>query len=258
MVYKNGPPFRIRSVGEIKEDLLWAAQQYADNIQSVFFPAGNTIIIKTADLVDIFSYTTKIFPHLKRITIYGSAQYIVRKTLQELHLIHQAGLTRIHLGLESGDNDVLHRVRKGSTAEMQTRAGQLIKQAGIELSEYVVLGLGGTSRSTQHITGTISVLNEIDPDFIRIRTLLPKINTPLLNDVKSGRFQLLTPHEILQETYDLINGLDVTSMVLSDHYTNYISVQGKLPHDKQNMLDDIQNHMKRDPGSFRDIYIGTQ
>ena len=173
MIYKKGPEFKIRPVEEIKEDLLWAKNNYPYQINTVFFPSGNTIIMKTEDFVEILKYTKKLFPNLKRITIYGSAQYIVKKGLDDLKKIAKAGLSRIHVGLESGDNIILKKVKKGSTQEIQIKAGLLIKKTGIELSEYVVLGLGGKKRTKEHIQETIKTLNKINPDFIRIRTFLP-------------------------------------------------------------------------------------
>jgi len=258
MVYKKGPKFKIRPVKEIKEDLLWAKQHYDSYVETVFFPSGNTIIMKTQEFVEILKYTKKLFPNLKRITIYGSAQYIARKGLEDLKKIAKAGLTRIHVGLESGDNEILKRVKKGSTKDIQIKAGKLVKQVGIELSEYIMLGLGGKERTKQHIKETVDALNKINPDFIRIRTFLPKINTPILEEIKSGTFQLLSPHEVLQETYNLIKNLKATSQVYSDHYTNYIQLNGKLPEDKENMLNTIEKNLQRDEKTFREVYIGTE
>ena len=258
MIYKKGPEFKIRPVEEIKEDLLWAKNNYPYPISTVFFPSGNTIIMKTEDFVEILKYTKKLFPNLKRITIYGSAQYIVKKGLDDLKKIAKAGLSRIHVGLESGDDIILKKVKKGSTQEIQIKAGLLIKKAGIELSEYVVLGLGGKKRTKEHIKETIKTLNKINPNFIRIRTFLPKINTPILEEIKSGEFQILSPHEVLSETYNLIKNLKVTSQITSDHYTNYIGVNGRLPEDRKLMLQTIQKAVKKDESSFREIYIGNQ
>ena len=256
-VYKKGPKFKIRPVNEIKEDLLWAKKNM-NGFRSVFFPAGNTVIMKTNDLVEIFSYTKKLFPNIERITVYGSAQYIVKKSLEDWMKIADAGLSRIHVGLESGDDVVLERVKKGSTAEIQIKAGGLIKKAGIELSEYIVLGLGGKKRTKEHIENTVKVLNKINPDFIRIRTFLPKINTPILEEIKTGKFQILSPYEILNETERLIENLDVTSQVFSDHYTNYIPLNGKLLDDKDEMLNQIKQALNLDESCFRKVYIGTE
>lgn len=149
MVYKKGPKFKIRPVKEIKEDLLWAKDNYGLSVKTVFFPSGNTIIIKTEDLVEILEYTKQLFTNLERITIYGSAQYIAQKGLDDLKKIRKAGLSRIHVGLESGDDIILKRVKKGSTAAIQKKVGKLVKKAGIHLSEYIVLGLGGKERSRE-------------------------------------------------------------------------------------------------------------
>lgn len=256
-VYKKGPKFQIRPINEIKEDLLWAKENM-DGFRSVFFPSGNTVIMKTDDLVEIFSYTKKLFPKIERITVYGSAQYIVNKSLDDWKKISKAGLSRVHVGLESGDDVILEKVKKGSTSDIQIRAGELIKKAAIELSEYIVLGLGGKKRTKEHIENTVIVLNSINPDFIRIRTFLPKINTPILDEIKTGKFQILSPHQVLNEAYSLIENLDVTSKVFSDHYTNYIPVNGKLPNDKDAMLNQIKQALNLDEGCFREAYIGTE
>lgn len=258
MVYKNGPPFKIRSVKEIKEDLSWASHTYGSSVNTVFFPSGNTIIMKTDEFVEILNYTKQLFPNLTRVTIYGSAQYIVHKGLADMQQLATAGLSRIHVGLESGDDVILNRVKKGSTQAVQIKAGALVRNAGIELSEYIMLGLGGKTRTKEHIDETVKVLNTIDPDFIRIRTFLPKINTPILEEIRSGAFQILSPSEVLHETYRLIKNLKVTSQVYSDHYTNYLPVNGKLPEDRDAMLRVIEHGLQRDETSFREVYIGTE
>jgi len=258
MVYKKGPKFKIRPVKEIKEDILWAKKKYGSSVKTVFFPSGNTIIMKTDDFVEILKYTRKLFPYLKRITIYGSSQYIVQKGLADLKKIAKAGLSRIHVGLESGDDITLKRVKKGSTKDTQIKAGKLVKKAGIELSEYIILGLGGKERTKEHIEDTVKALNKIDPDFIRIRTFLPKMNTPILEEIRSGAFQILSPIEVLQEIYILIKELKVTSQVYSDHYTNYIHINGRLPEDKDTMLQTIEAALKRNEKSFREVYVGTE
>jgi len=241
MVYKKGPKFKIRPVKEIKEDLLWAKNYYGSSVKTVFFPSGNTIIMKTQDFVEILNYTKELFPNLERITIYGSAQYIEKKGLDSLRKIAKAGLSRIHVGLESGDDVTLNHVNKGSTKDIQIKAGRLVKQAAIE-----------------HIYETVQALNQIDPDFIRIRTFLPKINTPILEEIRNGTFQILKPLEIIKETYDLIKNLKVKSKVYSDHYTNYIHLNGKLPEERELMLQTIKNALKREEKSFREVYIGTE
>lgn len=258
MVYKQGPPFRVRPVKEIKEDLDEARRLYGSRIRRLFFPAGNTIAMPTAELAEICTYGRSIFPALERITVYGSSRYIYDKGPKELRVLRESGLSRIHVGFESGDDEVLRRIKKGADAAMQTQAGIWVREAGIELSEYVILGIGGRERTREHALHTATALSKIDPHFIRLRTFLPKINTLLLHQIQKGKFQVLSPHEVLGETRLLIEHLDVTSEILSDHYTNYADVHGKMPWDRNQMLRVIDEYLSLDESSFRPVSIGTQ
>ncbi len=258
MVYKKGPPFRVRPVREIEEDLDHAKRVYGPAVRTLFFPAGNTIAMPTGDLIRICSYACTIFPHLKRITTYGSSKYIHQKGLSDLIRLKQSGLSRIHVGLESGDDEILRRIKKGTDSVEQIEAGVWVREAGIELSEYVILGIGGKERTKEHADETARVLSAINPDFIRMRTFLPKINTLLLHQIKKGQFQVLSPHEVLKETRHIIENLQVTSQITSDHYTNYVDIHGRLPDDREEMLKAIDEAMKRDDSLFRPVYVGTQ
>lgn len=258
MVYKKGPPFRVRPVREIEEDLDQAGRVYGPGVRTLFFPAGNTIAMPTDDLANICAYAHSIFPKLERITTYGSSRYVHRKGKDDLRKLKENGLLRIHVGLESGDDDVLRRIKKGTDSVEQTQAGLWVKEAGIELSEYVILGIGGKERTKEHAEATARVLSAINPDFIRLRTFLPKVNTLLLHQIKKGQFQILSPHEVLRETMQIIENLDVKSQITSDHYTNYVDIHGRLPGDRKEMLKVLDEAMKRDESSFRPVYVGTQ
>jgi len=258
MVYKKGPPFRVRPVQEICEDMEEARKVYGDRVRTLFFPAGNTIAMPTEELAAICRFAREQFPYLERITVYGSSQYIARKSLEELKALREAGLSRIHVGLESGDDEVLRRVKKGTTAAEQIEAGRALKEAGIELSEYVVLGLGGLERTKEHALATADVLNAIEPDFVRLRTFVPKINTLLLHQMKKGRFQVLSPHQVLLETRQLLENLQCGTTLTSDHYTNYIDLAGHLPEDKERLVSEIDHALALDESQFRPFFIGTQ
>ena len=140
----------------------------------------------------------------------------------------------------------------------QIQAGQIVKQAGMQLSEYVILGLGGTDRTTEHALKTAEVINAIEPDFLRLRTLVPKINTLLLHQIRKGRFQLLSPHQILRETRLLIENLFISTDLTSDHYTNYVDLSGKLPEDKDRLMETFGQALTWDESRFRPYFIGTQ
>jgi radical SAM superfamily enzyme YgiQ (UPF0313 family) len=258
MVYKNGPRYKVRDVKDIKADILKASDIYGDHVRTLFLPAGNTIAMKTGDLCDILKFANETFSNLERITVYGSSQYIHKKGPEGLKHLADAGLSRIHAGLESGDDIILKGIKKGTFSKEQIEAGRWVIEAGIELSLYVVLGIGGKDRTDAHARETARVLNEIVPDFIRLRTFVPKINTPLLAEVQTGTFQMLSPHEVLQETALLIKELQATSYLTSDHYTNYINLEGKLPEEKNRLLDKISIALKQDETSFRPFFIGTE
>ena len=258
MVYKNGPNYRVRDVAEIKADMREAADRQGTAVRTLFFPAGNTIAMKTAHLAEICRFGWKIFPHLQRITVYGSAQYICRKGPEGMKQLAEAGLSRIHVGLESGDDQILRRIRKGADSGQQVEAGRITVAAGIELNLYVMLGIGGRERTGPHVRETVRALNRIGPDFIRLRTLVPKKETPLLADVLNGDFQMLGPHEILRETAGIIDGLTVEGVLTSDHYTNYINVEGKLPEAKERLRAQIDRALEISEDRFRPFFVGNQ
>ncbi len=258
MVYKRGPKYRARSVDEVKQDIDEAKRIYGKGIRSVFLPAGNTIAMPTDDLARICEYLRLTFPALERITIYGSAQYICKKGLKDMRKLREAGLSRIHVGLESGHDLVLKKVKKGATRSQQIEAGLIVKEAGIELSEYVILGLAGRDLSKEHAIATASAIDEIAPHFVRIRTFVPKINTLMLHELKKGRFKMLSPHEVLEEAKLLIENVQTRTTVFSDHYTNYINLEGELPEDKNRLLKMIDVALRWDESSFRPFFIGTE
>ena len=258
LVYKNGPRFSVRDVTDIKEDILKARDIYGDCVRTLFLPAGNTIAMKTEDLCEVLVFAKAVFPEIDRITVYGSSQYIHRKGPHGLKRLAEAGLSRIHVGLESGDDMILKSIKKGTDRREQIQAGKWVMDAGIELSLYVILGIGGKERTEPHARETARVLNQIEPDFIRLRTSVPKINTSLLEDVENGAFQMLGPHEVLQETAVLIKGIQASSYLASDHYTNYINLEGRLPGAKNRLLDQIETALNKDEASFRPFFIGME
>lgn len=258
MVYKKGPLYRIRPVKEICEDIDEACDIYGEKMKSIFFPAGNSIAMPARDLAAICHYSMAKFRGLQRITVYGSSQYIAKKGSADLAMLGEAGLSRIHVGLESGDDVILKRVKKGTNASEHIKAGKMVKQAGMELSEYVILGIGGVERSEIHALKTAEAINEIEPDFVRLRTLVPKINTLLLHEIKKGRFQLLSPYRVLKETRRLLENLHCQTSLTSDHYTNYLNLSGNLPEEKNRLLSEIDRALNWEPDRFRPFFIGTQ
>lgn len=256
-LYKS-TKFRIRSVEEIKEDLVAARGYYGNSIKSVFFPDGNTIIMKTDDLCQIFAYAYHIFPYLERITIYGSARFVNKKSLEDLRRLKECGLSRIHTGMESGDDLTLERIKKGTDAAGIISAGLKLKEAGIEISEYYLTGIGGLERTREHAINSARVLSSFSPDFIRIRTFVPMPDTPLYEEYRSGQFNLLSPHQALHEVRTLVENLDCKgSLLLSDHIANYCDAYGRLPEDRDSILHEIDETLKLDESQFRPAHLSN-
>lgn len=244
--------FRIRSVSDIKNDLESARKNLGDSVKKIFFADGNTILMKTHDLLEILNFCKDSFPNLKSITMYGSAQYILLKSPKELSALKKAGLSRIHSGMESGDDEVLKLIEKGSTSNQMAIAGQMVKSAGIELSLYFLCGAGGKRFSTSHAVNSAKIINLVKPDFIRIRTLIPFEGTIIYDMYKSDQFELLNPYEALSEIRLLVQNLDVnSSQLLSDHVSNYANISGTLPEDKDDILAQIEEALKFDISEFR-------
>ncbi len=257
LVYKS-TRFKVRPVQEIKEDLEEAARLHGNGVRTVFFPAGNTIAMPTSDLAEICHHTRALFPTLTRITVYGSSQFVVKKGHAGLRLLAEAGLKRLHVGWESGDNEILAVINKGATREVHAEASRLMREAGLELNAYVMLGIGGQVGTTSHARETAALVNEAPPAVLRLRTFVPKINTPLLAEVQAGRFAMLSPHQVLAETAALLEGITAPVRVESDHYTNYVNVSGNLPQDRDRMLAVLKRALTRPESDFRPFFIGAE
>lgn len=211
---------------------------------SAFLQDSNSLIMRTPELVETVRSLKQAFPTLDRITSYSRSHTSARKSLAELREIKEAGLTRIHSGLETGYDPLLAYMQKGTTAEQHIRGGRKIKESGISLCEYVMPGLGGEEMSQEHATETARVLNEIDPDHIRLRTLHVSPTMPLWSRLQDGHFHLQTEDGVVREIGTFIDKLELTSHLVSDHIINLLpEVEGKMPQDKQKCLDVIARYL---------------
>jgi radical SAM superfamily enzyme YgiQ (UPF0313 family) len=215
-----------------------ALNWYAGGMRSIFLQDANSLVVKPDQLIRILRHLRSRFPWVDRITSYARSHTIARISDDHLRQMREAGLNRIHIGLESGSDAVLDRVRKGVDKRTQVKAGQKVKKAGIELSEYVMPGLGGKDLSRDHALETADALNRINPDFIRLRTLAIPEGIPLAEEHRNGRFVKLNDIEMGREIRLFIERLDgITSMIVSDHILNlFEEVQGRLPEAKPDIL----------------------
>ncbi|MFB3883726.1 MAG: radical SAM protein [Thermodesulfobacteriota bacterium] len=241
--------FEIRDLEEVQSDIELAKDLYGDRVQTVFIGDSNSLVIKTEVLIKILNSLLSSFPHVERVTSYARSKTLFQKPIEDLERIRQAGLTRLHVGLETGDRELLKEIEKGATPEEMIEAGRKGKKAGFEYSLYVLLGIGGEKKCEQHARGTADVLNQIDPHFIRVRTFIPQPDSPLHEAMRRGDFKSPSPETILRETRLLLEGLHVHSQFLSDHISNLLPLHGKLPEDKEGMIrmiDDALRGLKED------------
>jgi len=211
-----------------------------------FLQDADNLIMKTKDLVDVLKFLKEKFPEITRITTYTRSRTVVRKSVESLTQIRKAGLDRIHIGLETGYGPLLKLMKKGVSSAQHVEAGQKTIQAGMELSEYVMPGLGGQEMWKEHAKETAKVLNEINPHFIRLRSLRVPPRIPLYKKLEDGSFTMQTDDMLAEEIRLFIDTLDgITSTVTSDHIMNLLEeVSGKFPEDKEKMLDVIREYQK--------------
>lgn len=218
-------------------------------MQSIFLQDANTLIIKPDDLVEILKHVQKSFPQVERITSYARSHTIARISDDDMARIAAAGLNRIHIGMESACDEVLDFVKKGVDKKTHIIAGQKVKRAGIELSEYFMPGLGGVTLSRKNALETADALNQINPDFIRIRTLGLPENVELYKDFQSGSFIKPGDLPMAEELLLLLDNLNgITSTVKSDHILNlFQEVEGCLPEDKERMTAPLRAFLAMPP-----------
>lgn len=189
--------------------------------KTAFLQDANSLLMKTGQLTEVLAYLRKTFPSIQRVTSYARSKTLAHKSIDELSAIRKAGLDRLHVGLETGDDELLKKIRKGVTSDGHIKGGQKAIQAGFQLSEYWMPGLGGKTMWEQHARNTARVLNEINPHYIRSRPIFPAPGTPLHRECETGDFTMLTPTEQLTELKYMVEGLDLTSKVCFDHAGNY-------------------------------------
>jgi ribosomal protein S4E len=228
-----------------------ALQWVRGGMKSIFLQDANSLIMKPDHLVELLEYMRKSFPQVERITSYARSSSIAKISDEDMFRIAKAGLNRIHIGMESASKEVLDFVKKGVDKETHITAGQKVKRAGIELSEYFMPGLGGEKLSKENALETADALNKINPDFIRIRTLAIPEEVELYKDCLEGTFAKMGDLETARELLMFIEHLDgITSTIKSDHVLNlFEEVEGKLPEDKQRMIAPIKKFLSMESES---------
>jgi radical SAM superfamily enzyme YgiQ (UPF0313 family) len=246
--------FRIRRTENIIEDLILGRQEYS-KVERIFLADGDALIIKTEELLKILEAIKTIFPECKRVGIYGSPKSILGKSTKELIELRKLGLGIVYLGVESGSDLILEKIKKGVNSFEMIAAGRKIKEADILLSITLISGLGGKEHSMEHVVESARVVNEMNPDYIGLLTLLVEEGTEFYDDVLNGKFKLLTPKEVLLETREFVKRLNVDNCIFrSNHASNYVALGGTLNKDKNLILAQIEEGLKMEGLEEEEIF----
>lgn len=230
--------FRVRNMLEILSDLEEASRsRYAGYIEKVFLADGDALVMKTEELLTILSAVRRLFPQVTRVASYGTAQDILRKTEEELKQLKEAGLGIVYMGAETGDNEILKYINKGVTAEEVIAAGQKLKRCGIQTSVTLISGLGGRGKVKEHALSCAKLITEMNPEYASFLTLRLYEGTPMYDDVVEGRFERITPDEIVDEMEIFLTHVDSPGTVFrTNHASNYVVLAGDLNEDIPAML----------------------
>jgi len=244
--------FRVRDIKEVLKDFDMA-RAYYKSVKRVFIADGDALVLANDKLVAILDYIQKLFPECERTTIYGSPQDVLRKSGKELAELRDKGVSIIYIGAESGSDKVLADIRKGSNRDEIIGAVRKIEAADIKSSVTFISGLGGKADWREHATETGAMISQMEPSYASLLTLMVEPSAPLYADVKSGKFELLSPEEVAEETILLIENTNVDKPCVfrSNHASNYVSLKGDLPKDKGKMLKQLEKALGNS-GNFKD------
>ena len=257
----EGMQFSVRSVESIKKDIL-AAKDYFDghSFETCFLQDGDSFVMPTKNLIDVLQTLKKAFPSLKRISSYGRAQTMVKKKQSAMNEIFNAGLNKLYCGMESGSLEVLKKVKKGITPESIIKSADMARQAGMDTTQFIILGLGGTQLSDRHATETAKVLNRINPDTIRLLTLGVKTGSDLDQQMKNHTFTLSSEAQMISEQRLLLQNIEG----ITSHYANHhsvdllLEVRGQLPDDKELLLGILDRFLSLTPAMQTNFILGRR
>ena len=235
-MYKN-KRFRVRRREEVFADLAEMADRYGDYRLRIFLADGDALVLKTEYLLDILHFIRERFHNVERVTAYATAPDVNRKSVAELTALRMAGLSMVYVGAESGDPVVLEEVHKDVTVEELVTASEKLKKSGIELSLTLISGLGGTARAREHALGSAELVTRMKPEYLGFLTLMLQEPAPILERVRDGSFELLSPQDVLTEMRLFLENVDSEGTVFrSNHASNYIVLRGTLNRDIPRML----------------------
>ncbi|WP_282035812.1 radical SAM protein [Saccharicrinis aurantiacus] len=246
--------FRARKLEDIYEDIEEARRTYK-HVEEFFLIDGNVMVMKTEFIVSIIKKIKELFPSTRKISLYSQYNDFRRKTVEQLKLIKEAGLTMAYVGLESGDAKVLEDVKKGMTPEQAIEGAAKAKEAGIRVLVSIIFGLGGKERSKEHIVETTKLLNILQPEELAPMALAVQPGTELEAQLDRGEFTLPSKRQVLEEEKYMLENLNFSTFYWGDHGNNEVSLKGQFPNNKIGFLNTVNNAIEQEAG--RDETIVT-
>ncbi len=243
-MYKD-KKFRVRDLNEVLEDLQWARNHYR-RVERIFLCDGDALALKNSKLMPILEFIQKNFPECERVTTYGRATDVLRKSDEEMKELFDAGLTMVYIGAESGSDKVLKDIQKGETRQQLIDGVRKIEASGMQASVTFISGLAGKDGWEDHAIQTGTMISEMEPSYVVLLTLMIDPIVPMAKDIQSGKLQLLSPEEVMAETLLMLKNTNVTKKCVfrSNHASNYVSLRGNLPEDKENMMSLVRKAME--------------
>ena len=235
-MYKD-KKFRVRNIEEVLEDFDLARRRYR-YIEKVFLADGDALVLKNSDLMRILDKIRTTLPECQRVGIYAAPHDILRKTPEELKELRENGLGIAYMGVESGSAQILKDIKKGVTPEEMVEACRKLNEAGILSSVTFISGIGGKDNWREHAVESGKIISQMEPDYVGLLTLMVEPMAPLYKDILNGKFELLSPEEVLVETAEMIRHIELTKKCVfrSNHASNYLNLRGNLPEDKELLL----------------------
>lgn len=243
-MYKD-KKFRVRKQEEVFEDLLWARKNYR-RVERIFLCDGDALALSNNRLLPILKYISENFPECERVTVYGRASDALKKSDEDLRQLYEAGITMVYVGAESGSDKVLKDINKGETRRELIDGVRKIEASGMKASVTFISGLAGKDGWEEHAVETGKMISEMEPSYVGLLTLMVEPSVPMAEDIKSGKLKLLTAEEVVAETLLMLQNIHVDKMCVfrSNHASNYVSLRGNLPEDRDKMMALLRRAMK--------------
>ncbi|MCB2305869.1 radical SAM protein [Clostridium estertheticum] len=252
-MYKD-KKFRVRELKDIISDLEQAKLDYGV-VKRIFLADGDALVLKTIELKIILLKIKELFPGCERVGVYATPNDILAKSVEDLSLLKDLGIGILYLGVESGSNEILKSINKGVTAQNLIMAGRKVKESGIKLSTTLISGIGGREKISENAIESAKLISAINPDYVGFLTLMLESGTPIYKDIQNAIFHVLTPEEVVQELREFLKNVEVTNCIFrSNHASNYVSLSGTLPVDKDKLLLDIDLTLKGKHGYKEEEY----